>query len=114
MNDIQPHDAESDEPRAAAAPADDTFQAVLARLFGPKPDEPIADWLVAAPSRQRRLAALALGGLVLYGGVAGSVAWASPTTLLQAIEPSAPSASRTRSEQRSIRETDRTAGDGDP
>jgi len=71
MNDAQTHDAESDEPRAAAAPADDTFQAVLARLFGPKPDEPIADWLVAAPSRQRRLAGLALGGLVLYGGVAG-------------------------------------------
>jgi hypothetical protein len=71
MNDARTRDPDSDEPRDAAPPADDSFQAVLARLFGPKPDEPIADWLVAAPSRQRRLAALALGGLVLHGGVAG-------------------------------------------
>lgn len=69
MNESHAH--ESDGPDSEAGAIDTTFQAVLARLFGPVPDEPIADWLVEAPSRQRRLAALAAGGLVLYGGVAG-------------------------------------------
>lgn len=69
MNEAASH--EPDAPDSESQPVDSTFQAVLARLFGPTADEPVADWLVEAPSRQRRLAALAAGGLVLYGAIAG-------------------------------------------
>lgn len=55
----------------APEPVDGSLQALLGRLFGPQPDEPLADWLAGEPSRLGALAALAVAGLVTCGAVAG-------------------------------------------